>query len=162
MLQARGARKIMTSHTFAAPAFNYDGQMMGQTAPKRATPKGILVTVAFLALYCAFAIWLGWMHRTWLLAVIGLVAGIACIGAANMFRWSRFFVYALTAAFATTWLYSIYAAARVGYFSVFPWHSILLPLTPGFALLAVACFCSRMVHRHLGNPATIAAPAPGS
>lgn len=127
---------------------------------KRATPKGILVTVAFLALYCAFAIWFGWRHRVWLMVPIGLSAGVACIGAAAMLRWSRFLVYALSVGFATAWLYSIYAAARVGYFSVLSWQTIILSLIPGFLLLIVAGFCSRMAHQHLGNPGVIAAPAP--
>lgn len=115
----------------------------------RATPRGILVTVAFLALYCVFAIWFGLTHRAWLMVWIGLLAAIACIGAANMFRWSRYLVYALSAAFVTTWLYSIYAAASVGYFGPLSWWTIVLSLIPGFLLLIVACFCSRMAHRHL-------------
>ena len=118
----------------------------------RATQKGILVTVAFLALYCAFAIWFGLTHRAWLMVLIGLLAGIASIGAANMLRWSRFPVYALSIGFATSWLYSIYAAARVGYFGPLSWLTISLSLIPGFLLLIVACFCSRMAHVHLGEP----------
>jgi hypothetical protein len=120
-----------------------------------ATPKGILVTVAFLALYCVFAIWFGWTHHVWLIVAVGCLAGVACVGAANMLRWSRFLVYALSAGLATTWLYSIYAAARVGYFGPLSWQSITLSLI-------VVCFCSQTAHRHLGNPPVIAAPAPES
>jgi hypothetical protein len=127
-----------------------------------ATPKGILVTVAFLALYCVFAIWFGWTHRIWLMVAVGCLAAVACVGAANMLRWSRFLVYALSAGLATTWLYSIYAAARVGYFGPLSWQSIILSLIPGFLLLLVVCFCSQTAHRHLGNPPVIAAPAPES
>jgi hypothetical protein len=125
-----------------------------------ATPKGILVTVAFLALYCAFAIWFGWTHRVWPIVAVGCLAGVACVGAANMLRWSRFLVYTLSAGLATTWLYSIYAAARVGYFGPLSWQSIILSLIPGFVLLIVVCFCSQTTYRHLGNPPVIAVPAP--
>jgi hypothetical protein len=48
----------------------------------------------------------------------------------------------------------------VGYFGPLPWQTIILSQMPGFLLLAVACFCSRMAHRHLGNAGVIAAPAP--
>jgi hypothetical protein len=128
----------------------------------RALPKGILVTVAYLALYCLLAIWFGWMQRVWLLIVIGLVAGVACVGAANMRRWSQFLVYALSVSFASTWLWSIYAAARVGFFGPLSWLGIIQSLMPGLVLLAVAGFCSRMAFRHLGNASLRDAPASGA
>ncbi len=127
-----------------------------------ATPKGILVTVAFLALYCAVAIWFGWMHRLWLMVAVGVVAGVGCVGAATMRRWSRFLVYALSVGLAISWLCSIYTSARVGYFSPLSWQSIILSQIPGFLLLAIGYFCSQMAHRHLGNGGAIAAPAPGA
>jgi hypothetical protein len=120
----------------------------------RATPKGILVTVAYLALYCALAVWFGLTHRAWLMLWIGLFAGITCIGAANMFRWSRLPVYALSIGLALAWLHSIYMSARVGYFGPLSPQAIILSLIPDCLLLIVACFCSRMAYRHLGNAAS--------
>jgi hypothetical protein len=119
---------------------------------KRATPRGILVTVAFLALYCAFSIWYGLTHRLWWMLAVGLLAAIACAGAAAMRLWSRFLVTALSVGFAVTWLYSIWAAARVGYFYPLSWLSIIVSLIPGSLLLLVAAFCSGTAHRHLGPP----------
>jgi hypothetical protein len=138
-----------------AAAVNYD-----EAVKNHVTPKGILVTVALLALYCAFALWFGWTQRRWPMLAVGLVAGFACVGAANMQRWSRFVVFAMSAGLASTWLYSIYAAARVGYFHPLAWITIMLQLIPGIALLLVALFCSLMAHRHLGRPAALAAPPP--
>jgi hypothetical protein len=139
---------------YRASANIYDG-----IVKNRALPKGMLVTVAYLALYCSLALWFGWKNRVWLLLAIGLVAGIACIGAANMRRWSRYLVYALSFGFATIWLWSIYAAARVGFFGPLRWPGIILSLIPGLALLAVAGFCSRMAFRHLGIAGLPDAPA---
>ena len=125
----------------------------------RPTPKGMLVTVAFLALYCAVAIWFGWTRRVWVMDAVGLVATVACVGTATMLRWSRFLVYVLSIAFAATWLFSIYAAARVGYYTPLPWLTIIVSLIPGAVLLAVAGFCSRMAHRYLGKPQALPTPA---
>jgi hypothetical protein len=127
-----------------------------------ALPKGILVTVAYLGLYCSLAIWFGWMNHVWLLVAIGVLAGVACVGAANMRRWSRFLVYALSVGFATTWLWSIYAAARVGFFGPLRWLGIILSLIPGLVLLAIAAYCSLMAFRHLGNAGLADAPASGA
>jgi hypothetical protein len=125
----------------------------------RALPNGMLVTVAYLGLYCSFALWFGWKNHVWLLLAIGLAAGIACIGAANMRRWSRYPVYALSLGFATCWLWSIYAAARVGFFGPLRWPGIILSLLPGLVLLVVAGFCSRTACRYLGNAGLPDAPA---
>jgi hypothetical protein len=114
----------------------------------------MLVTVAFLALYCAFAAWIGLTHRNWLMVSIALLAAIACVGAANMLRWSRFVIDALSVGFAAIWLYSIYASERVGYFGPLAWQTIILSLMPGSVLLIVAGFCSWVTHRHLGTAAS--------
>jgi hypothetical protein len=118
--------------------------------PSPPTPQGILVAVAFLALYCAFSVWFGLTHSNWMMLVVGALAAIACVAAASMLRWSRFLVFALSIGLAATWLYSIYAAARVGYFGPIPWHSIIVSLIPDTAMLIVAAFCSLMVQRHFG------------
>jgi hypothetical protein len=120
--------------------------------PPRPTPQGILVAVAFLALYCAFSVWHGVTYRQWPMLAIALLAAIACVAAASMLRWSRFLVFALSIGLAATWLYSIYAAARVGYFGPISWHSIIVSLMPDAAMLIVAAFCSLMVQRHFGTP----------
>lgn len=144
----------MTTPRHRAQAITYDVGVNN-----RATPKGMLVTVAFLALYCAFAVWFGWSHRVWFMDVVGLVAAIACVAAATMQRWSRYLVYGLSLALALTWLFSIYAAARIGFYSVVPPLAISVSLLPDAVLLAVACFSSRMAHHHLGRPVAMPAPA---
>jgi hypothetical protein len=83
---------------------------------------------------------------------IALLAAIACVAAASMLRWSRFLVFALSIGLAATWLYSIYAAARVGYFGPISWYSIIVSLMPDAAMLIIAAFCSLMVQRHFGTP----------
>ena len=151
-----GELEYVNAMHYRASAIIYDDMVKN-----RALPKGMLVTVAYLALYCSLAIWFGWMNRAWLLLAIGLLAGVACVGAANMLRWSRFLVYALSVGFATTWIWSIYAAARVGFFAPLRWLGIILSLIPGLVLLAVAAYCSRMAFRHLRNAGLPDAPASG-
>ena len=128
----------------------YDASVNPRPTP-RPTPQGILVAVAFLALYCAFSVWFSLTHRSWLMLVIGVLAAVACVATGSMLRWSRFLVFALSIGLAATWLYSIYAAARVGYFGPLSWLSIIVSLIPGTVLLIVAAFCSRMAQRHLGT-----------
>ena len=129
----------------------YDASVNPRPTP-RPTPQGILVAVAFLALYCAISVWFSLTHHSWLMLVVGVLAAIACVAAASMLRWSRFLVFALSIGLAATWLYSIYAAARVGYFGPIAWHSIIVSLIPGAAMLVVAGFCSLMVQWHFGTP----------
>jgi hypothetical protein len=129
----------------------YDVPVNPRPTP-RPTPQGILVAVAFLALYCAFSVWIGLTRHSWLMLVVGVLAAIACVAAASMRRWSRFLVFALSIGLAAAWLYSIYAAARVGYFGPISWQTIIVSLIPGAAMLLVAAFCSLMVQRHFGTP----------
>jgi len=121
----------------------------------RPIPTGILITIAFLVLYSAGAFWLGWTERSWPTAAIGLVAAAAGIGAAMMLRWSRYLVYALAAAYAGEWLYSVYVSARVGYFALFSWPANLRGLAPGFLLMLAAAYCVYMAHRHFGARTTV-------
>ncbi len=118
----------------------------------RPVPVGILITVAFLALYGAFSFWLAWQQRSWSMAALGVAAALACVQAARLRRWSRFLIYALAAGFSSVWLYSVYAAARAGYFAPLTRTAMIRSLAHGVALLAVAGFCSYMVHRHFGAP----------
>ncbi len=142
---------IMTTLGRQVWQINYDARVNPRPTP-RPTPQGILVAVAFLALYCAFSVWVGLTHRSWPMIAVGLLAGITCVAAASMLRWSRFLVFALSIGLAASWIYSIYAAARVGYFGPLPWHSIIVSLVPDAMMLIVAAFCSLMAQRHFGTP----------
>ena len=141
----------MTTLGRRALEFNYDVRVNPRPTP-RPTPQGILVAVAFLALYCAFALWFGITHSSWLMLVVGVIAAIGCVAAASMQRGSRYLVFALSLGLGATWLDSIYSAARVGYFVPIPWYSTMVSLMPGTAMLLVAAFCSLMVQRHFGAP----------
>jgi hypothetical protein len=121
----------------------------------RPIPTGILITIAFLALYSAGALWLGWTQRSWPTAVLGIVAAAASVGSAMLLRWSRYLVYALAAAYAGEWLYSVYASARVGYFALFSWSANIRGLAPGFLLMLAAVYCGYMAHRHFGASTTL-------
>lgn len=117
---------------------------------KRPVPLGILITVAFLALYSALSFWVAWLQRSWTLAALGVAAAVACVQAARLRRWSRFLIYALAAGFSGVWLYSVYASARAGYFGLLTRAGMIRSLAHGAVLIVVAGFCSYMAHRHFG------------
>lgn len=111
------------------------------------TPVGILITVALLALYGVYAIWSAFSERSLLFALAAAVAVVACVATAKLLAWSRYLVYLLTAAFIGAWAYSLYAAARVGYFSLFSASRIASALAPAALLALLSCFCSYAVFR---------------
>ena len=112
------------------------------------TPRGILVTVALLAIYGAYGFWDAIVYRSFTSAVLGVLATVACVGTTRLLAWSRYLVYLLTAAFIAIWAQSLYAAAVAGYFSLFSPSQIALQLAPGIALVALSCSCAYVVFRH--------------
>ena len=89
---------------------------------KLITPPGMLVTVALLAIYCAYASWTAFIEQSWIHVVVALVSLAACVGAALLKSWCRYPVYALTVGFVVAWCYSVYAGIRVGFFGFFFLH----------------------------------------
>lgn len=112
-----------------------------------ATPVGILITVALLALYGGYAIWSAIMGRSLIFAPAAVVAVVACVATAKLLAWSRYLVYLLTAAFIGAWAYSVYAAASAGYFSLFSTSEMALSLVPEGVLVVLSCFCSYAVFK---------------
>ena len=114
------------------------------------TPIGMLITVALLAVYAAYAFWTSHTDHSWLHAVLGAVAVVACIGTALLRAWSQYLVYALTGAFVGAWCYSVYVGATVGFFSFFfssP-GAVAKALAPGVALVVLSFAASWMAFKH--------------
>jgi hypothetical protein len=112
-----------------------------------ATPPGILVTVALLALYAAYDLWIAVVERSWLSGLAALVAVVACVGAALLRPWSRYLVYVLTAAFIGTWGYSLYTASVAGYFNLYTTQQLVVSLAPGALLVVLSAACTYFVTR---------------
>lgn len=115
----------------------------------------MLVTVALLAVYGAYAAWASYVDRSWLHALITVVALVACVGTALLRPWSRYLVYLLTAGFVIAWSYSVYAGYVAGFFAFFfasPLEA-LRSLAPGLVLAALSCACSYAVFRHFRRAA---------
>ena len=113
----------------------------------RVTPIGILITVALLAIYCAYAFWEAVRFHSVIHALAGTIAVVACVGAALLKSWSRFLVYLLAAVFVATWGYSIYDGAQAGYFADKDALWILKALAPGMVMVALSCYCVYAVYR---------------
>lgn len=118
--------------------------------PKLITPPGILLTVAFLAIYCAYAFITAWIERSWILAVAGVGAAFACFGTALLRPWSRFLVYALVGSFLGKVTHSVYSAAVAGYFA-FYFGSVgtsLRSLVPSLLMAVLSCVCCFIVFNY--------------
>jgi len=111
------------------------------------TPVGILITVALLAMYAAYSLWMAVVWHSPLSGVAGVLAIVACVGAAMLKPWSRYIVYLLTASAVATWVWSLYDAARAGYFGYFSARQIARSLAPGAFLILLSCFCAYAVFR---------------
>ncbi len=123
---------------------------------KLITPIGILVAVALLAVYAAYAFWTAYVDRSWLFVIVGAASFVACIGAAMLRAWSQYLVYALTAGFIVAWCHSVYAAAMVGFFSFFfsSTRLVVAALAPGLALVFISCAASYLTYRHFRSAST--------
>ncbi len=116
---------------------------------KLITPPGMLVTVALLAIYCAYATWTAVVERSWIYAMVALISLAACVGTAFLKSWSRYPVYALTAGFVSAWCYSVYAGVQAGFFPFFfssP-AAAAKSLAPGLVLACLSLVCSYVVFR---------------
>jgi hypothetical protein len=117
---------------------------------KLITPPGMLLTVAMMAVYCAYAFSIGWIEKSWVLGVAGFFTIIACYGVAMLRSWSRFLVYALTGGFVAKLAYSIYSGFVAGYFG-FQFGSsseVAVSLAPSLLMAVISCACSVIVFRH--------------
>ena len=119
------------------------------------TPIGILITVALLGIYGAYAFWDAITYHSVINGLVGAIAVVGCVGAALLRPWSRFLVYFLAAVFVATWGYSIYDAAQAGYFGQVAAPRIMLSLAPGVVMVALSCYCVYAVYRQFRRP-----PAP--
>ena len=132
------------------------------------TPLGMLLTVALLAIYAAYAFLTASAIRSWMFVLVGAVAVCACIGTAMLRPWSRYLVYVLTAGFIGNLAYSIYAGAEAGYFS-FQFQTpgaAARSLVPGLVMAVLSAACCVLVYRYFsrraateGNPRVDSNPA---
>ena len=117
---------------------------------KLITPIGMLITVAVLALYAAYAFWTAYVDKSWIYGLLGALSLFACVGTAMLRPWSQYLVYSLTALFVAAWGYSVYAGATVGFFSFFYSSQLLAikALAPGLALVVLSCIASWITFSH--------------
>ena len=133
---------------------------------KLITPPGMLLTVALLVIYSAYAFLIGSIEESWVLLAGGVVAIVASYGTAMLKSWSRYLVYALAIGFIAKLAQSVIAAIRAGYFG-FQFGSTqeaLWSLTPSLLMVVLSCLCCVLVYRHfraVQGPAitTVAEPA---
>ena len=117
---------------------------------KLITPPGMLLAVAMMTVYVAYAFSIGWIEKSWPLRAAGVVALFACYGTAMLRPWSRYLVYALTAGFIAKLTHSIFSAYFAGYFG-FQFDSVangLMSFLPSLLLALLSGVCALIVYRH--------------
>jgi hypothetical protein len=121
---------------------------------KLITPLGMLITVALLAVYAAYAFWTAYVDQSWLYGLLGVLSFAASYGTAVLRPWSQFLVYLLTTLFVAAWCYSVYQGAAVGFFSIFFSSQALVmkALAPGLALVVLSCVASCYVFNYFRRP----------
>jgi hypothetical protein len=122
----------------------------GHPMIKLITPPGLLLTVALLVIYCAYAFLIGSIEDSIPLIIGGGVAVVATYGTAMMRPWSQYLVYALAAGFSLKLGYSLYTAWTAGYFS-FQFGStqeIARSLASSAAMTVLSLLCCWLVYRH--------------
>jgi len=117
---------------------------------KLITPPGMLLTVALLVLYSAYAFRIGTIEDSWILLAGGTVSIVAAYGTAMLRSWSRWLVYLLTLGFLAKLGHSIYAGIRSGFFA-FQFGTLgasVKSLGASAAIVLLSCVCCLLVHRH--------------
>jgi hypothetical protein len=110
----------------------------------------MLLTVAFLAIYCAYAFLIGSIEKSWVLMTAGVVAVIATYGVAMLRPWSRHLVYVLTAGFLAKLALSIYDGVASGFFRLqlgTP-GAIVRSMVPTVLMATLSGACCVFVYRH--------------
>ena len=116
---------------------------------KLITPPGMLLTVALLVIYSAYAFLIGSIEKSWVLLAGGVAAIVASYGTAMLKPWSRFLVYALTTGFVAKLGNSLVQGYRSGFFG-FQFGSVrevLVSLVHSLLLTLLACVCCAIVYR---------------
>ena len=125
---------------------------------KLITPIGMLITVAVLALYAAYAFWTAYVDKSGIYGLLGVLSLLACVGTAMLRPWSQYLVYSLTAMFVAAWGYSVYEGATVGFFSFFYSSQLhaLKALAPGLAMIVLSCIASWSTFSHFRHARRLA------
>ena len=113
------------------------------------TPPGILLTVALMLIYSAYAFLAGLTEESPALMAVGVVAIIASVGTALLKPWSRWLVYALAGGFVGKLTWSVVAAVRAGFFG-FHFRSsaeVFRSLLPSLLMALLSCACCWIVYR---------------
>lgn len=124
------------------------------------TPFAILFTVALLVIYAGGALVLAMVEKSPLVAVVGVAAAVAAVGAARLKPWSRFLVYALVPVFVAKLAYSVQAGMAAGYFAThFDSRAhAAVSLIPGLLMALMLVACCFIVHRHFAPRAAPTTP----
>lgn len=125
---------------------------------KLITPPGMLVTVALLVIYSAYAFMIGWIENSIPLLIGGVVSLAASYGVAMLRPWSRNVVYLLAAGFVGKLALSIFDGVSSGYFD-FQFGSqaaAVRSLIPALLMVMLSVLCCVFVTRHFRR---IPAPA---
>lgn len=116
---------------------------------KLITPPGMLVTVAMLVIYSAYAFSIGSIESSWALLAGGALSMIAAYGVAVIRPWSQYLIYGLTLGFVAKLGASIYEGIASGYFGL-QFGTVMISsrsLVPAFLMALLSIVCCAIVYR---------------
>ena len=110
----------------------------------------MLLTVALLVLYSAYAFLVGVVEDSWPLLAGGVGSIVAAYGTAMLRRWSQYLVYLLALGFIAKLGQSVYAGVVSGYFSLHfsSTADALMSLIPSAVMTALSVACCLYVFRY--------------
>lgn len=123
---------------------------------KLITPPGMLLTVALLVLYSAYAFRIGSIEDSWILLTGSALSVVTAYGVAMLRPWSQYAVYLLAAGFIAKLGHSIHAGIVSGFFD-FQFGSTneaLKSLAPSAAMALLSILCCWLVFRHFRRNGT--------
>jgi hypothetical protein len=111
----------------------------------------VWIVALMLAILGSWGLIEAWLEQTWPPSIVSAAMVVTAFGALTRRWWARYFIFALSALNAGTWVWFVGRSLMRGYFSNKGATYLFISLLPLNAFLAMACYWAYVAAVHLKN-----------